>query len=325
MPKRSPYPISDHSDGFRFFNPGFHGNRTWWDVWKWRRTSQATPWSDSVPFTSGTIPDAPRDDTIMATWINHATVLLQTRHGNLITDPVFGERTSPVSWMGPKRVHPPGIAWTDLPQIHVILLSHDHYDHCDGFTLRQFARGPHPPIVVAPLGHHRLLRRFGFPAERIIELDWWEAHEFKTGFHVRATPARHWSNRFSGKRNGRLWSGFFVQAGGRTFYHVGDTAWDDEFFNQVQARCGSPDLALIPIGAYEPRWFMKTQHCNPEEAVKIHRAIQAGRSLGIHWGTFQLTDEDRTDPLIKLTLAKEKFGVNPDEFVTLDLGGSVAV
>ncbi|GAB5559482.1 MAG: hypothetical protein SynsKO_11290 [Synoicihabitans sp.] len=250
---------------------------------------------------------------------------MQTRHANLLTDPVFSERTSPVSWAGPKRVHPPGVALEDLPQIHVILLSHDHYDHCDAPTLRYFARSAHPPIVVTPLGNGRLLRRLGFPAERVIELDWWEAHEFKTGFHVRATPARHWSNRVSGGRNRRLWSGFFVHSGGRTFHHVGDTAWDDQFFAEIARRCGSPDLALVPIGAYEPRWFMKTQHCNPTEAVRIHQTLGASKSIGIHWGTFQLTDEGREAPLQGITQAREYLGVPEEDFVTLAPGASLTV
>ena len=149
---------------------------------------------------------------------------------------------------------------------------------------------PQPPIVVTPLGNGELLRKFGFSTERIVELDWWEAHEFAHGFHVRATPARHSSNRLSGKRNHRLWSGFFLQVGERTVYHAGDTAWDNFMFAELRERCCEPDLGIIPIGAYEPRWFMASQHCNPDEAVRIHKTVGATTSLGVHWGTFQLTD-----------------------------------
>lgn len=325
MPRSSKFPRSDHCDGFRFFNPGVHVNRTWWDVWRWRRTSRPAPWPRSVAVPPASLPPAPLDGTITATWINHATVLLQTRHANILIDPVFSERTSPVPWAGPRRVHPPGIRWEALPDIHVILLSHDHYDHCDIPTLRQFARLPHPPMVVAPLGNDDLLSKGGIPAERIITLDWWEAHEFAPGFHVRATPARHWSNRVSGRRNARLWSGFFIQAGGRTVYAAGDTAWDDQMFDEIRDRCGEPDLALLPIGAYEPRWFMAPQHCNPEEAVRIHQVVGALRSIGIHWGTFPLADDGRDDPPHALAQARQVAGLAADEFVTLAPGESLSV
>jgi L-ascorbate metabolism protein UlaG (beta-lactamase superfamily) len=317
------FPVSDHCDGHRFFNPGRQENRSWWDVLQWKRQSTPAAWPQSVAIDPPPLPAGPLDGTLAATWINHATVLVQTRHANILTDPIFSTRSSPVQWAGPKRVHPPGVALPALPPIHVILLSHDHFDHCDASTLRHFAAQTHPPIVVAPLGHTELLRSFGFPQERIIELDWWEAHEFAPGFHVRATPARHWSNRVVGTRNARLWSGFFVQAAGRTFYYTGDTAWDEDMFDQIHARCGEPDLAIIPIGAYEPRWFMSAQHCNPEEAVRIHQAVGALKSIGVHWGTFQLTDEGRDDPPTALTAALSEIGLPSTEFVVLAPGASV--
>lgn len=325
MPRSSKFPKSNHCDGRVFFNPGVHINRTWWNVWQWRRSSTPAPWPEAVEITPPPLPPAPLDGTITATWINHATTLLQTRHANILTDPVFSQRASPVQWAGPLRVHPPGVQIEDLRDIHVILLSHDHYDHCDTHALRHFAQRPHPPIVVAPLGNDDILRRCGFPEDRIITLDWWEAHEFAPGFHVRATPARHWSNRVSGGRNRRLWAGFFIHAGGRTVYFAGDSAWDLPMFDEIGARCGEPDLALLPIGAYEPRWFMSAQHCNPAEAVMIHQAVGAMRSLGVHWGTFQLTDEGRDDPLSALATAKAEAGLAEEEFITLAPGESLSV
>lgn len=325
MPARPRYPVSDHCDGTRFFNPGIHINRSWLDVWKWRRTTTPTEWPETVAFEPDDLPAPPLDGRITATWINHATVLLQTRHANILTDPVFSDRASPVDWAGPLRVHPPGVPFEDLPPIHVILLSHDHYDHCDRQTLRRFAALPQPPAVIAPLGNARMLHRFGFSPERVIELDWWEAHEFTPGFHVRGTPARHWSNRLSGKRNHRLWSGFFIQAAGRTCYFAGDTAWDDRMFHEIHERCGEPDLAILPIGAYEPRWFMSAQHCNPAEAVRIHQTVGALKSLGVHWGTFQLTDEGREAPREELATARIAAGLDPDDFITLEPGHSLTV
>ncbi|WP_221032219.1 MBL fold metallo-hydrolase [Actomonas aquatica] len=319
------FPVSDHCDGRRFFNPRFHENRNWFDVLRWKFTSKGTKWPEEIDAPPQQPPPAPTDGTLTATWINHATVLLQTRHGNILTDPVYSERCSPVSFAGPKRVHPPGVKWEDLPPIDLILLSHDHYDHCDAATLARFAAQPKPPLVITPLGNGALLRDFGFAADRIVELDWWEAHEISHGFHVRATPARHWSNRVTGGRNHRLWSGFFIQAGGRTVYYTGDTAWDEHMFGDVRERCGPPDLALIPIGAYEPRWFMAAQHCNPEEALRIHRTVGAGKSLGVHWGTFQLTDEGIDAPVKALAAARREIGVPEDLFRTLEPGGSLRV
>lgn len=319
-------PISDHCDGRRFFNPRLHINRTWLDVLKWRRTSKATPWprSVSLPPPPPLLP-APRDGTLRATWINHASVLLQTRLGNLLIDPVFSERVSPVSWAGPKRVHPPGIALEELPPITAILLSHDHYDHCDKATLKRLALKFPDAKVITPLGNGALAENCGFPSSRIFQLDWWQAHELTLGLHVRATPARHWSNRVSGSRNRRLWSGFFIHASGRTAYFSGDTAWDDEMFGDIYHECGAPDLGLIPIGAYEPRWFMESQHCNPAEAVRIHQTVGAYRSIGLHWGTFQLTDEGREAPPEALKIALKAANLPPDEFVVLSPGESVQV
>ncbi|MCF3651169.1 MBL fold metallo-hydrolase [Synoicihabitans lomoniglobus] len=326
MTSGQPFPISDHCDGRQFFNPRSHTNRSWLDVLRWKLNSKARPWPDTVAMDPPPpLPAAPRDGTLTATWINHATVLLQTRHGTILIDPVFSERASPFQWAGPKRVHPPGIAWDALPPIDIILLSHDHYDHCDGPTLRRFAGSERPPLVICPLGNGSLLQRFEFAPDRIVELDWWEAHEVMSGLHVRATPARHWSNRISGQRNHRLWSGFFVHAGGRTAYYTGDTAWDDHMFAAVRDQCGSPDLGIIPIGAYEPRWFMSAQHCNPTEAVRIHQTVGAGRSIGVHWGTFQLTDEGRDDPVNGLAAARGAVGLTAAAFQTVAPGQTLAV
>jgi len=242
----------------------------------------------------------------------------------VLTDPVFSERVSPVSWAGPRRVHVPGIAFEDLPRIDTVVLSHDHYDHCDLDTLRRL-NDSHAPLAVTLLGNSPLLRSAGFPSERIVELDWWDHHTTSAGLSIRATPAQHWSNRATGPRNGRLWGGFFLSSGGRSVHFVGDTGYDDTLFRDIRTRCGAPDLALIPIGAYEPRWFMADQHCNPAEAVMIHRDLGARQSIGMHWGTFQLTDEAREDPVNHLADARIAAGVGEDVFKVLAPGASVTV
>jgi L-ascorbate metabolism protein UlaG (beta-lactamase superfamily) len=198
------------------------------------------------------------------------------------------------------------------------LLSHDHYDHCDLPTLRRLA-AVHAPIAITPLGNGELLRRAGFPAGRIIELDWWQACTHGD-LNITLTPARHWSNRLSGIRNGRLWGGFYLKSPTRRVAYTGDTGYDAGYFTAIHQRLGAPDLAMIPIGAYEPRWFMAAQHCNPAEALQIHRDLGANRSVGMHWGTFQLTDEGREDPVAELNLAVEKQPEPKDQFHVLEPG-----
>jgi L-ascorbate metabolism protein UlaG (beta-lactamase superfamily) len=297
-----PFPVSDHCNGRTFFNPRRHLNRGLTDLLRWKLSSRPAAWPASVPVTPRRPAPLPGAGALAAHWINHATFLLQTSAGTVLTDPVFSDRVSPVGWAGPRRVHAPGIAFADLPAVDVVLLSHDHYDHCDLPALARLA-ATQKPLAITLLGNAPLLREAGFAPERIVELDWWGRHTTAAGLTVVATPSRHWSNRLSGPRNGRLWGGFHLAAGGRTAHFVGDTAYDDEMFRAVRTRCGAPDLAMIPIGAYEPRWFMAAQHCNPAEAVRIQRDLGAKLSLGMHWGTFQLTDEAREAPVTALAAA----------------------
>lgn len=321
MPPSPPFPVSDHCDGRRFFNPRGHVNRTWREVLQWRRTSQPSPWPAHVACATPPALARPTDGALAATWINHATFLLQTLAGNVLTDPVYAERAGPFGLVGPRRVHPPGVPFAALPRIDVILLSHDHYDHCDLATLRRLAAAQ--PLVITPLGHRALLARAGL--HRVIELDWWKSHAITPDFTITLTPARHWSNRLSGPRNGRLWGGFYLRTGRHRVYFTGDTGYDAEFFRAVGRDLGAPDLAMIPIGAYEPRWFMAAQHCDPAEAVQIHRDVGSRLSLAMHWGTFQLTDEAREAPVEALAAARTATGLAPHEFRALAPGESVTI
>jgi L-ascorbate metabolism protein UlaG (beta-lactamase superfamily) len=260
---------------------------------------------------------------MVATWIGHSSFLIQTAQGNLLTDPVYSERAGPFSWAGPLRAIAPGIAWEDLPRIDAVLLSHDHYDHCDLPTLRRVARRWNPAVVV-PLGHADLLRKAG-AAGPVFELDWWETHGPRPGLSATLVPARHWTRRRPGDTNRRLWGGFMIRAGSRVGYFAGDSGYDKALFPEIASRCGSPDLAMIPIGAYEPRWFMSDAHMNPAEAVRVHRDLGARLSVAMHWGTFQLTDEGREDPPQALAEALKEQGVPASEFLVLKPGESVAV
>ena len=262
----------------------------------------------------------PDHDGVACTWINHATTMLRSFTTTWIIDPVFSPCAGPWGRLGPRRVHLAGIAFDNLPSIDVGLLSHDHYDDCDLPSLERLNNASQP-LAITPLGNGGLLRRAGFAAERIVELDWWQTQKITNLDQVTITPARHWSKRLSGTRNERLWGGFYVQTGARRVASIGDTGYDDHMFRDIRQRAGAPDLGIIPIGAYEPRWFMAAQHCNPEEAVQIHRELEAERSVAVHWGTFQLTDEGREAPPEALAAT----GIPDSEFSVLDPGQTIYV
>ena len=316
-------PASDHFNGKTFFNPGGRADRSLLDVLRWQLTSRRARWPDWVDIVPQPPPPAPsRHGGMAATWINQATFLLQTESHTLLTDPIFSERCSPVSWAGPRRVHAPGVAFAALPKIDTVLLSHDHYDHCDLPSLQRLARA-HQPQFVAPLGHRALLAEAG--ATRIVELDWWQSHPLAPDLTVTLTPARHWSRRGPGGTNRRLWGGYYLHAAARRVWFVGDSGYDETLFREIGRRCGAPDLALIPIGAYDPRWFMSAAHMNPAEAVRAHRDSSAHRSLAMHWGSFQLTDEGRDAPLRALELARAAAGLSAGEFHAPAPGESVII
>ena len=314
------YPLSDHYDGRTFRNPRNHVDRSWADVMRWKLKARPEPWPDTVPVT----PVAPARGPLAVTAVGHASLVVDMGGTVLLTDPVWSNRVSPVSWAGPRRVQAPGVPLERLPRVGAVLLSHDHYDHCDLPTLRRLAAGG-VPRVITPLANGDLLRDAGFAREAITELDWWQETSLPGGLSVTLTPAQHWSNRASGRRNGRLWGGFFVRSSERSFFFAGDTATHDELFLGIHQRLGPADLAALPIGAYEPQWFMSGQHCNPAEAVQIHHLLRAKTSIGVHWGTFQLTDEGREAPVRALAAACETRKVSPMAFVALSAGSSLQV
>lgn len=318
-------PLSDHFNGKTFFQPHHASAGRISDLLKWKLTTRSARWPKQVTVPRQPAPPAAAAGRAVITWIGHATFLIQTSEGNLLTDPVFSERTSPVRWAGPRRVHPPGVALADLPHIDAVLLSHDHYDHCDTWSLQQLARRHHPTFI-APLRHRALLAQAG--ARQIVELDWWQHHAWGAA-KIHLTPSKHWSNRFGTPRNHRLWGGYYLTIPRTSVDHtpqriwfVGDTGYDEALGRDVRMRLGSPDLALMPIGAYEPRWFMAPMHMNPQEAVQLHLGVGAGVSIGMHWGTFQLTDEAREAPLQALTEARTAAGMPASHFRVLDPGES---
>jgi L-ascorbate metabolism protein UlaG (beta-lactamase superfamily) len=254
------------------------------------------------------------------TFIGHATFLIQTPAGNLLTDPMYSQRASPLPWIGPRRVRQPAVAFEDLPHVSTVLLSHNHYDHCDLATLRAIAKR-FDPVVVTPLGNGDLVRSAGI--RRVEELDWWQ--QATTGaLPIMLTPAQHFSARTPFDRNRALWGGFIVAVENLRIFFAGDTAYAP-FFREIRHRCGPIDLALLPIGAYEPRWFMRAVHMNPAEAVEAHIDLDAAESIAMHFGTFQLTTEGIAAPLRALDDARQMKGIAASRFRALEFGESIRI
>ncbi len=291
-----------HFDGKRFYNPDAPQAPGYLDAIRWKLTSRPEPSPRFISDVEQSIP--PRrveGGGLRITLVNHSTVLLQQRGSNVLTDPIWSERASPLSWIGPRRRRKPGVSWEDLPPIDAVLISHNHYDHLDLPTLRRLAARGDSTFIV-PAGGARLLRseRIG-PAH---ELDWGESLPLPgslAGCIIHSVPALHFSSRGINDRNRTLWCGYVIESRERLVYFAGDTAFGGHFA-QIREKFGSPRLALLPIGAYEPRWFMSPVHMGPDEAVRAHEILAAETSIAIHHGTFQLADEGLDTPE-KLLLA----------------------
>jgi L-ascorbate metabolism protein UlaG (beta-lactamase superfamily) len=314
-------PPTDHFDGTRVFNPGGPIGKGLLDVIQWRLETEPAEWPETVPLTSADKPPQRVEGTaIRASFVGHATVLIQTAGLNILTDPIWSERAFMVDWAGPRRVTPPGIAFEDLPPIDLVVVTHNHYDHLDLPTLLRLQQA-HDPIVVVALGNDAVLLGAA-PSLKVRTLDWWESVDLGAGRRVHAVPVYHWSRRTAFDRNKALWSGFVIETRGGNVYVAGDTGfWDGAYFREAAERFGAMRLAVLPVGAYEPRWFMKDQHVNPAEAVQVHRLLKARTSLGVHLRTFQLTDEAITQPELELAAALREQGVPPERFLTLPAGG----
>lgn len=307
---------SDHFDGRRFVNPTGAAGQPFSAVPR-MLLEPRTAWPRRIE-EPARLPPALDDATVAITFIGHATFLIQTQSGNLLTDPMYSQRAGPLNLFGPRRVRQPAIRFDDLPPISTVLLSHNHYDHCDLPTLRMLAERS-DPMVVTPLGNGRLVRSAGI--RRVEELDWWQ-EATSCAMPITLTPAQHFSARSPFDRNRALWGGFMLVAGSLRIYFAGDTGYAD-FFHDVRRRLGPIDLALLPIGAYEPRWFMQAIHMNPAEAVHAHLDLGAPNSIGMHFGTFQLTTEGIDEPIRALGEACRARNVPPSRFRTLGFGESV--
>jgi L-ascorbate metabolism protein UlaG (beta-lactamase superfamily) len=307
---------SDHFDGHRFFNPNGANGRPVWMVPRLLVTPR-TRWPSGIAVEPRRPPHAGPDEVVV-TFVGHATFLIQVAGVSVLIDPVYAERASPVQFAGPRRVRAPGVRFDDLPPIAIVLLSHNHYDHCDLGTLRALERRFHP-LVVTPIGNGRLLRSAG--VGHVEEIDWWQ-RAAEAPLPITLTPAQHFSARGMFDRNRALWGGFLIEARGRRILFAGDSGYGLHF-REIAARLGPIDLALLPIGAYEPRWFMKDIHMNPAEAVRAHLDLAARQSIAMHFGTFQLTPEGIDEPVRGLVQGLRERGVAPERFRTVEAGESV--
>jgi L-ascorbate metabolism protein UlaG (beta-lactamase superfamily) len=361
--------ISDHFDGKQFFNPSGQNSKGFRDVAKWQtQKREKTPWSIVQDFEFGNPPTSditnPTSDTpsvkngfltnlsqLRVTFVGHSTVLLQFDGWNILTDPVWYERCSPFQWAGPKRVQPAGIRFEDLPPIHLILQSHNHWDHLDIQNLKKIYQKFKPQIVTS-LGISQFLNQHGI--EKSVDLDWHDTFlvkksentegVFDVGFGmsdvgrlpksgvrnpksnsfseltVTCLPAQHFSGRGIPDRNATLWSSFMVSSPTvGNIYFAGDSGYAS-FFKEIGEQFGTIRLALIPIGAFKPEWFMSPIHCSPAEAVEIHLDLKAEKSLAIHHGTFPLADDGQVEPVDLLKAALLLRGVPEDDFFVLKEG-----
>ena len=309
---------ADHFDGRRFFNPNGANGQSVWNVPRLLLTPR-TRWPSRIPVEPRR-PPAIGPDEVVLTFVGHASFLIQVAATNLLIDPVYAERASPVSFAGPRRVRAPGVRFDDLPTIALVLLSHNHYDHCDLRTLRALDRRFQPRFV-APIGNGRLLRAAGIRA--VEELDWWQSAS-TAPLPITLTPAQHFSARSMFDRNRALWGGFLIEAAGRRILFAGDSGYGPHF-REIATRLSPIDLALLPIGAYEPRWFMKDIHMNPAEAVQAHLDLAARRSIAMHFGTFQLTPEGIDEPVRELAKALRERDVPAERFRPAVVGESVSL
>ena len=256
------------------------------------------------------------EDNDYAIWIGHSTFLIKKNGITILTDPIFSDRASPFKNIGPKRLIPPALTLNDLPSIDFITVSHNHYDHLDVVSLREiYTRNP-DAIFLVPAGDKKLLKRKGI--ENVYEYEWWSS--FKTSdVEITFTPVQHWSKRGLFDRNKSLWGGWFFKFNDYSIFHAGDTGYSNDF-KETRYKLGSPKYAFIPIGAYDPEWFMAESHVNPEDAVKIMLDLGAEESFGMHWATFKLTDEDTLEPKERLDKAIDNINMNN---FTAPLPGSI--
>lgn len=305
---------SDHFDGTRFLNKEpDHGIL---DHLRWLWEMETVEWPEWIDDPPQAAPEAKVAGNVMrVTYINHATVLIQIGGINILTDPIWSARAGPVSWLGSKRIRAAGVKMEDLPDIHIILISHDHYDHLDIPTLKSLTTD-NRPVILAGLGMRRHLK----DCSDVVELDWWEEYHHKSGTKITFVPSRHNSGRGIFDKNKTLWGGYVIEKSQKRLLFLGDTGFG-EFLEELATRFDYFDLAILPIGNYEKRWFMKSEHMNPDDAVKAHEMLNVEQSVGIHYATFDEHPEQSIHAHERdLKEALKKHGIPESRFWILEFG-----
>ena len=296
-------------------------------TWQWERLGKTIPQpsADLTPVAAD-LQTIGTPKAAQVTWIGHATALVQMGGFTILTDPHFSERAGPVQFAGPKRYQAPGLTITQLPRIDAVVISHNHYDHLDLTSVRALAALQNAPTFYVPLGIDGWFKD-NVPAARVFKTDWQQKHVLKKSqgessaeLVMQFLPVQHWSSRTPFDRLATLWGSWALMAGGKAVWFSGDLGYSEDTANIAKQFPQGFDLSLIAVGAYEPRWFMKGQHINPEEAVAIHREVGSRKSVGIHWGTFSLTDEPLDQPIADLAAARKAQSVDDKSFILLRHG-----
>jgi L-ascorbate metabolism protein UlaG (beta-lactamase superfamily) len=310
-------PPTDHFDGKKFINPGNAQAKGLTDVFQWMMQRKQGPWTEIKESAYGEKPENIITNGVKVTFVNHSTFLIQVSGVNILTDPVWSERTSPFQFAGPKRMKQPGIRFEDLPKIDYVIISHNHYDHLDINTLKEIYK-IHQPEIITPLGVKSFLDDQQITSAT--DLDWWQEVSISDSLTIQSVPAQHFSGRGIGDRDATLWAGYIIKNHQGNIYFAGDTGYNPVTFKEIGQRCAPISVALIPIGAYKPAWFMSPIHCSPAEAVQIHFDVNAAQSIATHFGTFPLADDGEFEPAIELAEAMKKSNLVADKFLVLKEG-----
>lgn len=307
---------SDHFDGKKFYNlSGIPANGLP-QVFKYITTRNPESWERNYETYVREGPLAlPKENEVSLTFVNHSTFLIMYKGINILTDPVWSKRCSPVQFAGPARFRPPGITFENIPKIDLVLLSHNHYDHLDKNTIIRLIE-LHNPKFIVPLGLDHLLKKWG--ATKVEALDWWASTSIKS-INIKSVPANHFTSRGTFDRDQTLWCGFIIEQNGHKIYFAGDTGYGD-IFKEIGRRENAIDISLIPIGAYLPRWFMSPIHVSPKESVMIHKDVRSKQSIGMNFGTFALADDGPHRPIIDLAQEKLEQKISDDAFIVPDEG-----
>ena len=310
-------PVSDHFDGKQFINPGGAKANGFPELIKWMTSRQPGPWAEVREERYGLKPpERVGFGDLRVTFVNHSTFLIQMDGLNILTDPIYLQRVSPFQWAGPKRMRPPGIRFDDLPKIDLLLISHNHWDHLEISTVRRIAERDHPRMLT-PLGVKQFLDENGTPGAT--DLDWNDAVKINDSLTVVCVRAQHFSGRGTGDRDATLWAGYVLKSPHGNVYFAGDSGYGP-FFKETGAAYGPFRLAILPIGAYKPEWFMAPIHCSPTEAVQIHLDVRSNQSLACHFGTFPLADDGEQDPVNDLKAALKTRQIPEERFWILKEG-----